>query len=517
MGKPVILLWGLLAWAGAAVASPLSADEWREDIAALEAGIAEMHPNPFHTVSREEFGAASARLAAQAGSMSEAEMVAGLAELVAMLGEGHSRLSIPIAGLTDVGAGHAEDEQPRIEPFSFLPIQLMRAGADYVVIRASTGNSRLLGARLVAIEGVAVPQLIERISPLINADSPAERLTRLGDFLLVPELLRARGIGDGQTLRWTFQSPAGATLTADLAPVRSGNEWRGGAPYPEAPEGAPSRVNWVSAIGRGRVLVRLGEIGDQPEISMTALAEEARRLLDAENDPALIFDLRGNPGGDNSQIDALVRLAIRDERLWRPGRLFVLIDGRTHSAAMNLANQLDRWTPAIFVGSPTAASPNSYGDARQLQLPNSRLTARISTLYWQDGGPQDQRVSISPEISAPFTQASIAQGDDPALETIATILASPPGIPGRFAGTAAISGYDLAVTIDLAARTFEVEGLTRGAVPIDDLAIGDDGSVTGSLAIVGTVPLTMRIAGDWLVGHAEVRGRVYALALRRAD
>ncbi|MCA1749255.1 MAG: hypothetical protein ABR601_05865 [Parasphingopyxis sp.] len=514
--RPIFLAIVLLLGSAAQAVEPLTPQEWRADIAALESGVAGMHPAPFHSVSEADFSAAADRLAARADEASEAEMIAGLTELVAMLGEGHSRLVVPLGGFGPVGAGHREDEAPRIAPLAYIPAQPMLAGEEYVVIRADADHAGLIGARIVSIDGVPIAEAASRIAPLVNADSPAERVTRIGDFLMVPALLRARGFETGR--RWELAKPSGETVTVELPEMREPVEWQGSEPYPDPPADAQSPVNWVVPLGDGRVLLRLGEIGDQEDIAMTGLAQATAALLGREEDPALIVDLRGNPGGDNSQIDALVRTVIRDERLFEPGRLFVLIDGRTHSAAVNLANQLDRWTPAIFVGSPTAASPNSYGDARPLELPNSGLSARISTLYWQDSGPMDERASISPEIAAPFTQAAIAAGRDPALDMIAAIIAAPPGAPGRFTGNAAMFGHDVGVTIELSgdSPTLAIPGLIPEPVALEALRIGEDGAVQATISVAGaTIPLRALILGDRLLGHVSVRGRIYALALHR--
>jgi hypothetical protein len=55
-------------------------------------------------------------------------------------------------------------------------------------------------------------------------------------------------------------------------------------------------------------------------------------------------------------------------------------------------------TQALFVGEPTAAAPNHYGDPVFEQLPNTGLTYITSTLYWQDAQPDDKRRWIYPDI-----------------------------------------------------------------------------------------------------------------------
>jgi hypothetical protein len=51
-------------------------------------------------------------------------------------------------------------------------------------------------------------------------------------------------------------------------------------------------------------------------------------------------------------------------------------------------------------------------------LPNSKLTVRLSTLWWQDMDPRDTRVWQAPDLSAELTFADYRTGRDPAMDLI---------------------------------------------------------------------------------------------------
>jgi hypothetical protein len=90
----------------------------------------------------------------------------------------------------------------------------------------------------------------------------------------------------------------------------------------------------------------------------------------------------------------------------------------TFSAAVNLAADLERHTETIFVGEPTAAPPNHYGETQRLILPSSGISILYSSLYWQSGRPDDQREWIEPALPAPLSSGDYAANRDPALEAI---------------------------------------------------------------------------------------------------
>jgi C-terminal processing protease CtpA/Prc len=97
-------------------------------------------------------------------------------------------------------------------------------------------------------------------------------------------------------------------------------------------------------------------------------------------------------------------------------QLRVLIGRSTFSAAMQLAVDIERRTPAQFVGEPTGGSPNHYGDAGQVVLTDSRLVAYVATLSWTTAGEGDERLMLEPDLPVPVRSADYFAGRDPVLE-----------------------------------------------------------------------------------------------------
>jgi hypothetical protein len=131
-----------------------------------------------------------------------------------------------------------------------------------------------------------------------------------------------------------------------------------------------------------------------------------------------VLDLRGNGGGNGYLNQALVHAVLRRPALDRTGRLFVIIDRGTFSAAAQLAADLERETHAVFVGEPTGAAPDSPGDPAHITLPASGLEVRISTVLWNGSDPRDPRLFITPDQPASPAFADWLAHRDPALEAI---------------------------------------------------------------------------------------------------
>lgn len=70
----------------------VTANEWREDIAFLERTLVKQHPDAFNKVYQEEFNRALQKLQTGLESLQWYEIYTSLTALVAMIGDGHTRV-----------------------------------------------------------------------------------------------------------------------------------------------------------------------------------------------------------------------------------------------------------------------------------------------------------------------------------------------------------------------------------------------------------------------------------------
>ena len=76
-----------------------------------------------------------------------------------------------------------------------------------------------------------------------------------------------------------------------------------------------------------------------------------------------------------------------------PGEVISPPDG-SDSAALMFTARMDRETEVLFVGEPGAGKPNSYSEFNEVNLPNSKLQGSISSIFHQEGEPDDTREAI---------------------------------------------------------------------------------------------------------------------------
>ena len=151
--------------------------------------------------------------------------------------------------------------------------------------------------------------------------------------------------------------------------------------------------------------------------SIAQFADRLRALVDSVPNTRLVLDLRLNRGGNGSLNRPLLLSLIKSRNLEGCGKLFVAIGRSTFSAAQFLVNELEQYTDAVFVGEPSGGKANSYGDSRKITLPNSKITVRVSTLWWQED-PRDIRQWKGPDVAAELTSQDYARNLDPVLQAV---------------------------------------------------------------------------------------------------
>src|SRR5262249_50832600 len=176
---------------------------------------------------------------------------------------------------------------------------------------------------------------------------------------------------------------------------------------------------WFKYLPEEKLLyVQYNQVQNKAGETVEAFFKRAMAFAEANPIDRFVLDVRLNSGGNNYLNRPIIHGFIRSDKINQPGRLFTIIGRQTFSAAMNFVNAMKLNTQTLFVGEPTGARPNSYGDNAPVILPNSRIPIRLSTLWWQDMDPRDTREHQAPDLAADLTMADYRAARDPALEVI---------------------------------------------------------------------------------------------------
>ena len=408
---------------------PNSSEDWRADLRYLAREMELSHADLYHSIDESEFTASVRELDERLPALEPHRIIVELARIVASVGDGHTRLWL----------------YPSAEnSFRRYPIFFYRFEDELWVTAIDQRYPDAVGGRLLRVGNLDADAAFDRLTTVTHRDNEMTLESYAPRYLAVPEVLHALGIVDDMAeATFVVENPVGREHRVRLQPVaddmlpplrsRSMDPPVGeshiplASARPQEPGVTPlylrgqDRVFWFEHLASERTLfVQINAIRNGDDETLTQSFSRAMHAADTHHVERLVIDLRFNGGGNNYLNLDLVHEIVKRDSLNRYGHLFVIIGRHTFSAASHLVSALELNTEAIFVGEPTAASPNHFGDAPPIFLPHSGIVVSASSLFWQNTRPfpHEERSWTPPQVSAPPTIEAYRAGRDVALEAI---------------------------------------------------------------------------------------------------
>ena len=380
---------------------PADAAAWIADLEVLDDRIRTLHPlgDSIAFLARWETAVAGTRAALP--GMAVPDRLAALSALAAELDDGHTNLVpffIPAAGF---------ERQ--------LPLRFYQFEDGLFVTSASDALADLAGARVDAIGGRPIGDLLAEAARWVGADNPqwqrnwAPVMLRHALYLQALNAASAHGAeldltlanGERRRVQLAFEASPETPVSARTS---------GPAQYR-----TDRNFDFTYLADQHAVFAIYSAVEDEADETVAQFAARLFAYIETNEVDRLIIDIRENGGGNNYLNQPLLHSMIAS-RVNRPGGIIILTGRATFSAAMNFATRAERHTQAIFIGEPTGGSPNHYGDPEFTFLPQTGLPVLISTLRWQDSAPNDGRQWIYPDVPVAERYSDWAAGRDAALE-----------------------------------------------------------------------------------------------------
>ncbi len=397
---------------------PLNRSEgWREDLHFLVDRMLHIHPNLFYSLTEEDFERAVTQLDSEIPNLTDNEIILEFMGLVALGSreggrDGHTEI-LPFQEATG---------------FHVLPLRLYLFSDGWFVVDAQEPYQNLIGRQLVRIGDFEVDQVYIRLDRFITRDNTMTVKEKMPLFFLCPEVLQASGvIQDLEQVLLTFDD--GESVEFETS-VRSVN-WQD---YLTWVEGSPTTtaLPWIYVANPREnfsleyredihmLYIQYNAVRSSTQSGETIqqFSQQVEMIMESNVVDRVVVDIRHNSGGNNYTYPPLLNVLSQNKKINQPDKLFTIIGRKTFSAAMNFATEMERKTLTHFVGEPTGGSPNQYGDAISLFLPNSGLEVEISSFYWEKSDPDDERLTIEPDILIELSSEDFFTNRDPAIEAI---------------------------------------------------------------------------------------------------
>ena len=388
---------------------------WHTDIDFLSKRAEEAHHSLYDHITKSEWLAEIASIKAEVDDSSDMQIRAALTKLIVRIGDGHSLLYPRFAG----------KDADQLLPLGFYKFSdgvfVTAAKPDYLDLRAS---------KLLAIEGIAIDEVYERLAPFISRDNPMNLLWVSTQSLSFGWMLEYAGIiDDPKHIEMTFERD-GKTFTREIhtSPFK-------GEDYElccRRLKDDRAKTFWMAGHDKPYQLevdtehklfyLRYNQVVSQRELPLEAYLNAVVDEVSKQKPEAFVLDLRQNAGGNGTLNPMTIKHLLRIEALLPENRFFVLISRNTFSAAMMLSSLISQYTDAIFIGEPTGSSPNFTGENDIVMLPNTGLMVSLSSRHWHGSMSEDQRHWLAPDVSVPLSSEAFFAGRDPVMEEVRLLM-----------------------------------------------------------------------------------------------
>jgi hypothetical protein len=328
------------------------------------------HKDFFNAIDRTEFEAACLEALSRVDSMSDTDFYFTLRILAAYAHDSHTSV-----GMT----------QSLVDQFLAIPVQITYLQDAWRISVVDKHRSDLLGAEIVAINGIPMNEVIDRATSVFSHDNEVWLRRGLSQQLNLTQLYSFLGIAAQPT------DPLDVTLiaigddsaqTLALEPVTATQFRRRplATLYDVIAETGPSKAPYrtLSLDEYDTLFIQYNQCISVDAFPLPTFIGEVLAQVAEQKPSRIIVDLRYNGGGDSRlfepMIDGLATLQAKQSF-----KLDVLIGDGTFSSALMNAIQFKRRTDCSLVGTPTGGSVNHYGETARFQLPYSNFPVIYST------------------------------------------------------------------------------------------------------------------------------------------
>lgn len=390
---------------GLAEGSTLTAEQKQEDITFLKTELEQKHYDLYALIDQAQWEAEIAQAEAAAPGQTDMDFCLSLMELVASLGDSHTRAGL-VGGMK--------------EQLGALPMQFMWFEGGLYLVAATKEYEPYLGQKLAGIAGLDVPELMERFRGLISYDNETWYRSQFAQYLIGVEYLAYLGIiedteavevafedAEGTRSDVSVKSEYGELYNLEFAVVER-------AQIPLAQQAAS--IYYTTELSEDALMISYHSCQEDPNLPMATFIEQVQAQLADGTYQKVLVDLRYNGGGNSSIFEPMIEM-LGEMKAEQGFSLYAMVGSGTYSSALMNAVQIKMRAGAIVVGKPTGGSVNAYGEILMMELPNAEVTVTYSTKFF-GMIPSYGIESLMPDVEVPTSFDDFMQGVDPEIEYI---------------------------------------------------------------------------------------------------
>lgn len=373
---------------------------WHRDLEQVRAELPMLHRDFFSANNELEFNLRLDRLQKEIGAMDTYRVVMELARIVGTAQDAHTALMLP--------------QYYRL-PFDCYPF------AEGLYITATNNEHReLLHCKIIKIGEYTTETIYEMLAEIIPHENWQFVLSSLPSFVICADILYGTGI---------IANPAEVAITVINAQDRISEhivkplEYENYQALIDSSYSLPvnrqhrGKFYW-SSLEDGLLYINYNKCREMEGLTVSDFSASLQADIASHKEVNKIaIDFRHNTGGNSELFKPFLAWLSQNQSFNQRGKLFVIVGRDTFSSAALNVYYLKYNTEAIFIGEPTGAKPNHFGEVKYLELKSSGLLIRYSTKYYELL-EDDKELSFRPDICCEVSFVDYAEGLDRCLVAV---------------------------------------------------------------------------------------------------
>ncbi len=414
---------------------------WLEDLEFLEQSVAKIFPDFESAPESELFLQELGRLRGDLDSLSRKEIVYGIQKALAFL----------------------KDEGCNILPFQevletkILPVSLYPFQDGWYICDAK--NKALVGQRVLGMDGRSIDDVYEMMMPYLSADNEHYQERLFAVYGILPDLLRSAGVA-GPDSGVELQLSGNRNVFMEAGPLSQYTSLNRGLPndgYFQLKQKNHENENyWLEYVPNSEAMYiqfqQISNNGEGPSFKkFVGFIAEGIKTGKAKK---IILDLRYGGGGNGFKLKPFTDMLRDSEQINQDGNLIVLTSRATRGTLLELASILTLNTQAVIIGEPTGEGPNTVGDIKIVQMPNSKINVSVTKVFWPTSWDFDKRTTLEPHVEVGFTSQNFYKNEDPWLEAAMSYVGGrqlsikDAGLKEKLSGTYNVQGRKITIGVD---------------------------------------------------------------------
>ena len=333
--------------------------KWIEDIEYLRKNLVKNHKNLFFNTTIEIFNDSIEQLKSIINELDYDDVKVELSKVVASIRDAHTSIIFPVN--------------------KYIPIKFYWFEDGIYVVRAIKKYKDLLYKKIVAIEGIEIEEVIDKLSSIISFENEHFFKAQSMKYIQVAEILYGLRIID------SMDSMKISTNHGDfvLETVSSNELVYIQKALPIYARRAHENF-WYEYLEEDKKLyIKYNSCREDSEYTLKEKMNEVIKFIEKNAIHKLTIDLRNNLGGDSTLIAPLLDYIKSNNEINKKENLQVIIGRETFSSGLLNAYEFKFQTNATLIGEPSGGKPNCYGEILKFTLPNSKFIVSYSTKYYK--------------------------------------------------------------------------------------------------------------------------------------